>query len=452
MKNMNVQNHPLQGEKKVMQKLKVSTLAASITLLIAQSASTYASDIEIYTKPSSTASSGVVVMMLDTSGSMDVSNAGTSACDLPEGLSSSRTISSSDLTENGYKKRYCYFGSGADLPIYYYYKQNQKWYSCLKGTTNNSSSCFSELTTIPSITGFVKSISGSKEFYSKTASRNTTKYYDRISRLKDALYTLAIMPVYDETTKVGIKADVKIGIGTFPYVGDGENNRRGYIRIPAAAWGAVGSSQRTKVLNLIKSSSFIGNGGTPTSAAYAEAAAYLLGTTTGGGEYSGINLSKAADSSLVSGSNYVTPLDKSAGAAECSGQGIYFLTDGQPQTLETSNTSSLMKNALRMSVNYTFSTGLSGGSNDGVNLGNGWYPVWVKSDWRAIGSFAKSLNDPEIIKNALNVSEAKREVLTAVVGFGSVFDGTYSSMNQDAKNAYDWGLAEEEAGVYGKGS
>lgn len=438
-----------------MQKIKVSTLAASITLLIAQSASTYASDIEIYTKPSSTASSGVVVMMLDTSGSMDLSandyGVGQSACDLPEGLSGARQISYDQLTENGYKKRYCYFASGQNISIYYHYKQSGKWYSCLKGTTNTNSSCFSESTTIPNITGFVKITSGSKEFYSITASKNTTKYFDRISRLKDALYTLAMMPVYDETTKVGIKSDVKIGIGTFPYVGGGENNRRGYIRIPAAAWGVVGSSQRTKVLNLIKSSSFIGNGGTPTSAAYAEAAAYLLGTTTGGGEYSGISLSKAADSSLVSGSNYVTPLDKSAGAAECSGQGIYFLTDGQPQTLETSNTSSLMKNALRMSVNYTFSTGLSGGSNDGVNLGSGWSPVWAKSDWGAIGSFAKSLNDPEIIKTALNVSEAKREVLTAVVGFGSVFDGSYSTMNKDAQNAYDWGLAAEAAGEYGEG-
>lgn len=446
MKNMNIQNHPLQGEKRVIQKLKVSTLAASVTLLIAQSASTYASDIEIYTKPSATASSGVVVMMLDTSGSMDLSandyGVGQSACDLPEGLSSSRTISYGELTENGYKKRYCYFGSGADLPIYYYYKQNEKWYSCLKGTTDSNSSCFSELTTIPSIIGFVKKISGSKEFYSKTASRNTTKYYDRISRLKDALYTLAMMPVYDETTKVGIKADVKIGIGTFPYVSSSENNKRGYIRIPAEAWGAVGSSQRVKVLNLIRSSSFIGNGGTPTSAAYAEAAAYLLGTTTGGGGYSGINQSKVENSALVSGDKYVPPLDKSAGAAECSGQGVYFLTDGQPQSPKGTNNSTLMGRALGL-TSYSGTSSLSGGKSDSEGDYSGF--------WSQIGAFSKSLNDPEVIKTALGVKEAKRSVLTAVVGFGSVFDGTYSSMNQDAKNAYDWGLAEEEAGVYGKG-
>ncbi|MGE8652697.1 MAG: hypothetical protein ACN6NV_02930 [Acinetobacter gandensis] len=456
MKKLIVQNHPLQGEAKVVQKLKVSVLAASITLLIAQSTNTYASDIEIYTKPSASASSGVVVMMLDTSGSMDLSandfGVGASACDLPEGLANARTISYAQLTENDYKKRYCYFSSGADIPIYYHYKQSGNWYSCLKGTTNTNSSCFSKVDEIPNISSFVKSSSSGKELYAITAKKNNTRYFDRISRLKDALYTLAMMPVYDETTKTGIKADVKIGIGTFPYVvSGGENNRRGYIRIPAEAWGQVGSTQRTKVLNLIKSSSFIGNGGTPTSAAYAEAAAYLLGTTTGGGTYSGINLSKTADAALVSGSNYVSPLDKSAGAAECSGQGVYFLTDGQPQTLETSNTATLMKNALRMSADYTFSSGLSGGANDGVNLGSNWSPVYAKSDWRAIGSFAKSLNDPDVIKKALNVEEAKRSVLTAVVGFGSVFDGTYSSMNKDAQNAYDWGLAAEDGGEYGEG-
>ena len=445
MKKLTVKNHALQDSKQFVQQLKMSTLAASITILIAQSVNTYASDIEIYTKPSSTASSGVVVMMLDTSGSMDLSannfGVGASACDLPEGLVEARTITFNQLSENGYNKRYCYFANGSDINIYYHYKQSGNWYSCLKGTTNLNSSCFSKVNNIPNVSNYVKLSSSGKELYAITAKRNTTKYFDRISRLKDALYTLAMMPVYDEQTKIGIKADVKIGIGTFPYVGGNENNLRGYIRIPAAKWGAIGSTQRTKVLNLIQNSSFIGNGGTPTSAAYAEASAYLLGTTTGGGTYSGIDLSKTADSTLVSGSNYVSPLDKSAGAAECSGQGIYFLTDGQPQSPKATNNSILMGNALRL-TSYKETSDLSGGANN--NNTN-------QAFWSQIGAFSKSLNDPDVIKTALNVSEAKRQVLTAVVGFGSVFDGTYSSMNKDAQNAYDWGLAAEDGGQYGKG-
>jgi len=429
------------------EKIKVSTIAATLTAMICSAtAPSYASDIEIYTKPNSTVGSGVVVMMLDTSGSMSIDQGGQDACDLPKGLSGNRRIFyDDDNASGGYSRNYCYF-TGDKIKIYYYKTVNSIWYQCLSGTVNVSDSCFVQnLGNTPDISGLTKDGTAYYKLYT-----NNDKFYDRISRLKEALYALATMPVYNEMTKTGIKKDVKIGIGTFPYVSGNENNQRGYIRIPAAEWGEIGSDQRNKVINLIKSSNFKGTGGTPTSAAYAEAAAYLLGTTTGGGNYSGINLSKAADSSLVSGSNYVSPLDKSADAAECSGQGIYFLTDGQPQSLASTNTTTIMAKALKID-NYTLSTGMSGGFYDGANLGNSWNPVYTKSDWQAIGSFSKSLNDVNVIKNALGVSEAKRQVLTAVVGFGSVFDGNYADMNQDAQNAYNWGLLKSSGGSYGLG-
>ncbi|WP_180060125.1 hypothetical protein [Acinetobacter sp. YH12135] len=464
MKKLIVQNHPLQGEAKVVQKLKVSVLAASITLLIAQSTNTYASDIEIYTKPSASASSGVVVMMLDTSGSMDVSEAGESACDYPEGATDKKYSNTSSYRETlpspaSYLRRFC----TADVTTYYYQQIPQrdcrryewgctpveeKWYSCGENGAFKKSLCTTEISrpTIPS--GMSKD--SNNYYYIK---ENDKKIYDRLSRLKDALYTLAMMPVYNDTTEIGkkgIKKDVKIGIGLFPYYGSGsDTNARGYMTIPAKKWDDIGSNQRQAVLELIRDTNFKGRGGTPTSAAYAEAAAYLLGTTTGGGTYSGINVSALKNTELVKDNNYVSPLDKTSGSAECSGQGIYFLTDGEPQSPDPTNTSFLMQKALRMSSSYSFSSGLSGvnAKNEGVVTSSG----LKKSDWKAIGSFAKSLNDPNVIQHALNVSEAKREVLTAVVGFGSVFDGTYSSMNKDAQNAYDWGLAAEEGGEYGEG-
>ena len=396
---------------------KLSTLAGAMTLLIAQSSTSYASDIEIYTKPNANAGSGVVVMMLDTSGSMDLSannyGVGASACDLPSGVTSHIYVS--DTAAGGYSRRYCVNARYRERSGRF----STSWYTC------DSSGCNKSISSAPSTTGFLSASSGSDRYYYK----NEDKYYDRISRLKDALYTLATMPVYDEDTGKGIKSDVKIGIGTFPYVSNDENNLRGYMRIPAAEWGDIGSAQRTKVLNLIKSSSFKGTGGTPTSAAYAEAAAYLLGTTTGGGAYSGINISKAIDPNLVSGTNYVSPLDKSATAAECSGQGIYFLTDGQPQSPSATNNSTLMGRALRLG-SYSDSSSLFGGANNSGSF---------RAFWSEIGAFSKSLNNKDVIKHALNVAEDKRKVLTAVVGFGSVFDGDYDDMNRDAKNAYDWG-------------
>jgi len=450
------------------EKIKVSAISATLTTLVcAATVPTYASDIEIYTKPNESAGSGVVVMMLDTSGSMDIKylkDANTTddtrkaACDLPDDISYSKSnvvVDESHPDGRGYTRNYC----KGNKKIYHYrkltenikisnsgcgfwgwyacYEDRVTWYSCGSGgaTTSNCNTTRSA----PPTSGFSSESSGDNTYYYKT---EAGQYYDRISRLKDALYTLATMPVYNETTKTGIKKDVKIGIGTFPYVSSNENNLRGYMRIPAAEWGEVGSAQRTKVLNLIKSSNFKGTGGTPTSAAYAEAAAYLLGTTTGGGDYSGINLSKAADSSLVSGSNYVSPLDKSADAAECSGQGIYVLTDGQPQSPKNTNNDKLMRYALGLSIDYGDTSSLSGGANNSGDF---------RAFWSQIGAFSKSLNDVDVIKNALGVSEAKRQVLTAVVGFGSVFDGTYANMNQDAKNAYDWGLLKESGGTYGLG-
>lgn len=465
MKKMNVQDHPLRDAKKAVQKLKVSTLTASITLLIAQSVSTYASDIEIYTKPSSSASSGVVVMMLDTSGSMARDIVGGSACELPDYYVYSNYDIKQGISNTTYgtvpydragcqvtgRKKYAY---ARERKIVNSSFTTSSWFNCASANPYDRSLCATARSNTPSVNNYKeeyidKDIVGNNwtrvyYYYTEDTANFSDKdkiVFDRMTKLKEALYTLATMPVYNETTKTGIKSDVKIGIGTFPYVSTSENNLRGYIRIPATTWGPVGSLQRTKVLNLIKSSSFIGNGGTPTSAAYAEAAAYLLGTTTGGGNYSGINISKAMDAALVSGSKYVSPLDKSASVAECSGQGIYFLTDGQPQSLSATENSILMGRALGL-TSYSETSNLSGGAN---NSGS------YRSFWSDIGAFSKSLNDVNVIKTALGVQEAKRSVLTAVVGFGSVFDGAYTSMNQDAQNAYNWGLSKEQAGVYGLG-
>ncbi|RPE29892.1 hypothetical protein EC846_2474 [Acinetobacter sp. BIGb0102] len=431
-------------------KFKVSAITATMTSLICTSVVSHAADSEIYIAGQQNNSTGTVVMMLDTSGSMDSSNSnvGSDACDLPSNLTSDIVVIG-ELTSEGYTRNYCHVGAR------YYYRSNKSqtsWWSCGKSGRSendaniNNCSTSSKRPTDLSNYDRITSRSSQNDYYLKRS--EGSRYYDRISRLKEALYKLAMAPVYNEITNpAGIKKDVKIGIGTFPYYEVDrwgnmvENNKRGYMRIPADKWGEVGSEQRTKVLNLIKRTDFKGTGGTPTSAAYAEAAAYLLGTTTGGGSYSGINISKLTDESLVSGSNYVTPLNKSSDVAECSGQGIYFLTDGQPQSPEYTPNNVLMGKALGLD-DYNNSSSLSGGAN---NSGS------YRSFWGQIGAFAKSLNNPSVIKKALGVQDDKRKVLTAVVGFGSVFDGSYNDMNQDAKNAHDWGQLEEDGGEYGLG-
>lgn len=435
MKKLMVQNHPLQREA-VVQKLKISVLAASITLLIMQSTNTYASDIEIYTKPATTASSASVILMLDTSGSMDIKQS-TGACDLD-----SYTYSATDIDDpRGFKVNKCL------SDIKYYYKkerwQGGKLYKCHNNAatgSNNYNDCNKSNAGSPDLSAYYVVSDQWHNYYFRAG----TEKLDRISRLKEALYTLATTPTYDPITAPnGIKENVNIGIGTFPYYEEGnyfgqtyivENNKRGYIRLPAAKWDAA---QKQKVLEMINGASFRGIGGTPTSAAYAEAAAYLLGTTTGGGEYSGIDLTSSSD--IVTGSSttkkYKTPL--SAATATCSGQGIYFLTDGQPQSPKDTNTDVLMQKALKLTSPYVFTTGIEN---------NGTYDKDShKSDWKAIGSFAKSLNDLELVRTASGISNLSRPVVTAVVGFGSSITGN------DKANVEMWGLHENEGGLFGKG-
>lgn len=421
-----------QQQLKPISKFKLATLAASITFLIAQTATSYASDIEIYVKPSVDSSSATVVLMLDTSGSMDIKQS-TGACDLD-----SYTYSATDIDDpRGFKVNKCL------SDIKYYYKkerwQGGKLYKCHNNAatgSNNYNDCNKSNAGSPDLSAYYVVSDQWHNYYFRAG----TEKLDRISRLKEALYILATTPTYDpELAPDGIKENVNIGIGTYPYYKEEgtdrwgnpvvkENNKRGYIRLSAAKWD---SSQKQKVLDMIARDDFRGIGGTPTSSAYAEAAAYLLGTTTGGGDYSGIALT--SDSTLVSGTGsskkYKTPL--SSATASCSGQGIYFLTDGQPQTPSGTNTSTLMAKALKLD-SYSFSTGLAN---------NGLYDAGsYKSDWQAIGSFAQSLNDLDVVREASGISQLTSPVLTAVVGFGTGITGS------DKTNVELWG-----GGDYGKG-
>lgn len=69
--------------------------------------------------------------------------------------------------------------------------------------------------------------------------------------------------------------NVRVGLGHYSVGGGG---RSGRVLVAAEPLGAVGSAQRTALKNAVAGLS--ATGGTPTSHAYAEAAAYLMGTST----------------------------------------------------------------------------------------------------------------------------------------------------------------------------
>ena len=105
----------------------------------------------------------------------------------------------------------------------------------------------------------------------------------RISRLKTAMQDLLLGNVSKNIDK--LTDDKVIGLSAFSRGGD---NRRGYVIVPARRLdciggktgcdGPSGKTQRTLLLEQVNA--FSENGGTPTANAYAEVAAYFMGTTT----------------------------------------------------------------------------------------------------------------------------------------------------------------------------
>lgn len=240
------------------------------------------------------------------------------------------------------------------------------------------------------------------------------------------------------------------------------DNTRGQVRIPARPLGEKvnGVTQRQLLLNEI--AVLGARGGTPTANAYAETAAYLFGTRTGSqirgiigyaassntnkfypcldmtatggcalysgvstslpnydsytynngyyyfyknniansdGESSGFpysyNETKTADKTLYNSPESLMQTDD---IKKCSGQGIYVLTDGAPNS--NANAKSLMQTALSSK-----SSTLSCTNSD--------------SGWNCMHEFVRNLLDST--KNPLGL-----KVKTAVVGFGSEFNNVAS--------------------------
>ena len=291
-------------------------------------------DLEIY-KPAQ-AGKTTITMMLDTSGSMTLNQVNSAVtCDLPSGTRYTKGFENSTTTPV-YRRDYCLTASG--------------------------------------------------------------KVYDRLTRLKDAIFTLLDSSLLDRNK-------VSIGIGQYSSQSGSDNvvitssngtardadGSTGKILVPAAL---VDATQIGKIKKAVAEAR--GGNGTPTANAYAEVAAYMLGTNTSASSYSGYNKS-VSDSK--SGGRYNSPLSS---PSSCDGRGIYFLTDGEPNS--SPNPNHVMQLALGASSFSIPSVTLPSGSQGGNGMPQ-------------VGAFAKALRDP-----ALNPLGTNREIFTAVVGFGSVFD------------------------------
>lgn len=439
-------------------KYLVVVVASMMTMPVSQAdvAGKKIGDLEIY--KAAEGGKTTITMMLDTSGSMSalVSNVGADACDLPNGVSSNGIKQQSSSTMP-YPKVYC------ETRKFFYRKTGSKWYSC--GLSDGSGSfnfgiaeCATEIAA-PTTSGFIAGNNSGNTYYYK----DDVPSYDRLTRLKDALFALM------NNTQLDPKK-VAIGIGQYSTQSNKNNNTyigadgtSGKIVVPAKL---VDQTQRNAIKTAV--AALKGENGTPTANAYAEVGAYMLGRNTSTSSitypreeyryagrdyygdyysqciswtaerctglgnsyristsgytsssckyYNGTCLSKdktqsaedwgfsgfeksITSSKSDSGANYISPLTS---VSSCDGRGIYFLTDGEPNSSPAPLP--LMRSALGFPDFRVPAATLPNGTQSGHGMPE-------------VGAFAKALRDPTI-----NPLGTDREIYTAVVGFGSVFD------------------------------
>lgn len=159
-------------------------------------------------------------------------------------------------------------------------------------------------------------------------------------------------------------------------------------------------------------------------------------------------------SSSILNQNYIA----GGSTSSCDGNGIYFLTDGAPNSTKDEMARTIMNLSLRDEANYKFVSKPTTNHLVSPALKSGLFSGET-GGWEYIGEYAKKL------RNRITPSDRQKNPLdmnikTAVVGFGSSFagipknsDGTYNceavkATNLDAYNACKWGGGEYGGGGF----
>lgn len=440
---MKINNKQLKRNLLLHKRLLTLSISAFCTGLVLSSA-VQASDIDIYQQ----AKSGDITLMLllDISGSMGAPQliGDTDACDIP--FPGVATGGSSIKSTNGlpvYDRYYC---TGNVDRTYKYRRYISGGYYVYQSCTNNATrveNCAWGRATYyePNGTGANAAVSDSNYTYfvqGRGSSLADKTYFDRITRLKDGLFDLLAGNTSKNIT--ALDGDKVIGLSAF----SNNDSKTGFVLTPARRLkcknGMAGceniistGTQREILLNQI--AGLKARQGTPTANAYAEAAAYMMGTTTSGETNSGF--SNAYSDVNKSRNNYIAPESirnqiADPETATCSGQGIYVLTDGYP------NNNSGSQNLMNKALAGVSTVPAPPRGDDGDN------------GWNTIQSFVT-----KILTTSQNPSGLKYK--TAVVGFGSSFNGVpkndtgltqedyitkinNSSVGYDVKQAAIWGV------------
>ncbi|OOS19439.1 hypothetical protein B0682_08945, partial [Moraxella lincolnii] len=381
-------------------------------------------DLEIY--QSAEGGKVTIMMMLDTSGSMsgELMTDG-SACELENTHYTLITRQSNTIPQ--YTRYLCHTHTTAGKRYQFYAKKQGNWWSgyyttyhrCLDDHCNSISSQSYDVKNRLSQYS-VENRGSDKLYYTPLKPHYRDEQIpDRMTRLKDAIFTLL-----DKDSAGNYLLDshkVAIGIGQFSSQSD-ENNQFNYtdgqtgkILVPAAS---LSEEQRKKIKEEV--AKLRAEHRTPTANAYAEAGAYMMGTTTWVG-YTNIygytvppqSGFEKSHKSTKSNGKYISPLKN---ANSCDGQGIYFLTDGEPNGADPYE---IMNKALEGNGHKipNYPKDINSFTYGSISPGNETLPFGSSNGnaMPSVGAFAKALRD-------VDKNPSRKSIRTAVVGFGSVFD------------------------------
>ena len=270
---------------------------------------------------------------------------------------------------------------------------NSELSGCKSDTTQTSDTKFVYTDANDSTKTFTTTISN---LQSCTSSTTNKTIYNRINSLKVALLTLL--------TNNTVNNDIGLGIGVFSYNDDGKT---GIIRYPIQK---LTMENRQLMANYV--AGLTARGGTPTPSAFAEAGAYMLGTNTSG-TGSGFDNSDAS-TKITDGTLY----QQGAQQTTCAGNGIYLLTDGEPDTSVTATQAqALMNTSLSTTATKVTNCELLPDGDKGA-LG-----------WGCMANYGQIL--------ASNSNATGLPIKTATVGFGSDMTGLSTPTTINGKKIYN---------------
>lgn len=343
----------------------------------------------------------------------------------------------------------------------------------------------------------------------------------RLNALKNSL--VDALNAKDLSGNYRIPDNVYIGVSVFTSTGEigttedwlsyGENARSSKILLEAKQ---LTPAHRTDLINKINSIGAVGS--TPTPLLLSETYAYLLGNRTFGANLKGIDLLPSskysnysrglsgasfapADIRKADGS-YRAPLNKLNNSdAQCSTQGVFFLTDGAPVGLRPKTVLPVMQNALAddsftcegsplkdVYYNYGNAKGASGAAtfngefkematqpylfyeDDIGNAVSANQTTWQnRSSWACVGKMVQRLANQTQMTSDAN----QKRVYTSTVGFGPLFqkhpretcrdydndglydhctfDSNYTGSGNDISNSMNAQALKQLGNVIGKG-